>query len=207
MYRGGRRNIAPFNQREPRRLGPPALAADQFRHKHAAGRQNVGNMSCAGSARRRPGRPEKDRVKMGDIERGHTCRQSMTHRRRPIEAAQQTTGKIGNPHAFPIDGPPERHRTLAGPIDIGREDVDVVPSLRQATRQRVNRPYGTAIARCGPVGRDNVENTQAGRLGSTISIGRRLRSETGKGCAQHHAFGGSLGRLFDVLPEDRRSQQ
>ena len=62
-------------------------------------------------------------------------------------------------HTFHVDGPTELHRAFAGAIDIGREDVDVVPALGQAACQGMDGPNRAPIANSRPIGRDDMKNT------------------------------------------------
>jgi hypothetical protein len=83
-----------------------------------------------------------------------------THRRRPVEPTQDAAWEIRDLYAFDADRRPERHGTVARPVDACREGMDFVAKLRQSTTQSMNRTDRATIPHSGQIGRDNVQKAQ-----------------------------------------------
>ena len=69
----------------------------------------------------------------------------LPHGRRPVNPAQALAGKVRDIHAFQVDRLQQRHRAVPRSVDIGREDMDVMPLRRERATKGMHRPNRTAV--------------------------------------------------------------
>src|SRR6267154_1385366 len=92
-----------------------------------------------------PDRPQIYRMQMDEIETVDRPGESPAHRRRPVEAPQVSAREISDLHPLDVDRLKQRHVAIGRTVNTGRENVDVVATLRQRPAKRVHGSDRAAV--------------------------------------------------------------
>ena len=81
--------------------------------------------------RRRPGRPQKNGMKMHDIDFADRVMKRLSQRRRPIKSSDEGTSEVLDVNAVKIHRRRDWSASNFWPVDVSGKDLQFVPSCRQ----------------------------------------------------------------------------
>ena len=99
-------------------------------------------------------------MEVDGVETRDLPRQRARHRRRPIQAAQQSARKVRYLDALEIDRAQQRHGTVLIAVDIRGEDVNVMAERCKCATESVDRADRAAVSKCGQIGWYDVKQAQ-----------------------------------------------